>query len=186
MASITSGGALARVLRLELEAVVATGVVRGGNDDGAARVLLEDSVAGYGGARGGFEQVGLNLVCGGNLSHRRREVLRGKARVVADHDAATGKPHVLQVACDALSAGAHVFERVLRADDRAPAVGAKANAGTGHSVPSRFNLRSRPAPGVRLGPGVRPGRRERRLRARRFRSRRRRRQSSLRRGCCRG
>ena len=115
----------AGVFGLVLEAVVGAGVVGGGDDDGAAGVLVEDGVAGDRRGGGGVEDVGLDAVGGDDLGAGGGEVLGAEARVEADDEAAFGEAGRLQVARDALGAVADVLERVVLGDDGAPAVGAE-------------------------------------------------------------
>ena len=115
----------AGVLGLVLEAVVGAGVVRGGDHDGAARLLVEDGVAGHRRRGGRIEDEGLDAVRGDNLGAGGGEVLRGKARIEADDDASSGEPRVLEITRDSLRAIAHIVEGVVFGDDRAPAVGAE-------------------------------------------------------------
>ena len=115
----------AAVIGLDLEPVVGPWVVAGRDDDpGAGVQLAGEEAADLGGHRLGRRE-GADVVRRQHLDAGAREVLRGEAPVVADDHATVSGAGRSQVFGHAPGAAAHVVEREILGDRRAPAVGAE-------------------------------------------------------------
>ena len=119
-------GGASGVLRLELEPVPDAGVVAGGDNGGARRLMVENVEAEYGGRSRVVGKVGLDFVGGHHPGHCRGELPGQEPRVVAHHQAlarAAGGPEIVG---KTLGATAYVLEGKFLRDNGPPTVGAEA------------------------------------------------------------
>ncbi len=117
------GSNRAAVLVPHLEAVIGGWVVAGGDVDCARRSQRHHSMADDRGGGGSLGEVDMDVVGGQHLGHRRGEVLRGEAAVVAHHHALFSHPLIKQITSKALGTAPDVVESVILSDLTSPAVG---------------------------------------------------------------
>ena len=125
---------------LIFEAVPDRRIVAGGDDDGAARLFRQDTIAYYRCRRGPGAEVDLDTVTGNYLGGGRREVLRCKAGVIPDNKSAVGKSRLLEIFGNPLGAEPYIFKGEVLGDDVPPAVGAELDWVFFLNLPHPLNL----------------------------------------------
>ena len=124
LAVLLRAGAAAEA-RLELNAVVARGVVAGGDHHAGGGLLVDDSVAD--GRRGciGPRQPRFDVVGSHDPRHFGGVAVGQEARIEADDDAWLGRALVVDEIGDSLGDQAQIVKGELVADDGSPAIGAE-------------------------------------------------------------